>query len=152
MQPFLLHLDMRILILLILIIMIIGWFKPTTNVLIGKWELFYLRTVNEGGTIVNGKDTTSTTGFSEQTLKHGGSLIIEFKEDSSYIADDFRTYSTGVINKTKYTLVESDKVCIYNDTLLYTIIKDTLTLRIIRFRNLYKNGKPLFLMKYLRQK
>ena len=58
---------MKIVILLTLVILIAGSFKPNTNVLVGKWELFYLKTMS-GGITKKGNDIPDTILFSEQTL------------------------------------------------------------------------------------
>lgn len=123
-----------------MIILIAGSFKPTTNMLLGKWELAYVRAA-DGGWSTDGEDTTYTNGFSEEKEEHGKSIIIEFKSDSSYISKDFKINPSGTISKGKYLVIGKDEMCMGRDTFLYDITADTLTLKELRME---------LLMKYIR--
>ncbi|UAY50655.1 hypothetical protein [Ferruginibacter albus] len=132
---------MKTIMISLLIILVATSFKKTVNPIVGKWERFYLRM---GDSNTDGKDTLYAPKFSEETYPHGKSAIIEFKENDSCFMYDFRETSGKTIKRSKYVLIDNNKIHIDQeyDTLLYSIIKDTLIIR---------DKDNFFISKFLRQ-
>ncbi|UAY53551.1 hypothetical protein [Ferruginibacter albus] len=141
--------------LLAFAVFITASFNATTNsnVLIGKWELFYIGAAG-GGWASDGNDTVSSENYTEKLIPHGRSQIIEFKNDSLYTTQDFSDNSSKTIYNGKYKLIDSNKICLgkVSDTMVYSVIKDTLIFQIQTPPGYNYSGKPLFITKFLRQK